>query len=146
MAQGETNFKKKNCYLFECCSPNKPMSSRAFTTRVDFQRFGKCRVLPVTRYSAAAASAHSKKRLSGSSLDSVTSARAVTIVASMTVGDRHAYALVKRQLHQTVTAPVAEIPHQDLIRTWISPVTRDRLTSHMARLRRGGAAGLLGPP
>jgi len=72
--------------------------------------------------------------------------RAVTIVASMTVGDRHAYALVKRQLHQTVTAPVAEIPHQDLIRTWISPVTRDRLTSHMARLRRGGAAGLLGPP
>ena len=49
--------------------PIRPKNSLALTTSVARQRLGKCRLLPVTRKSAPAASAHSKKRLSGSSGD-----------------------------------------------------------------------------
>ena len=54
---------------FRKLAPIMPRSSLALTTSVVFQRLGKCRLLPVTRKSAPAASAHSRKRLSGSSGD-----------------------------------------------------------------------------
>src|ERR1022692_1170018 len=57
---------------FRKLEPIMPRSSLALTTGVVFQRLGKCRLLPVTRKSAPAASAHSRKRLSGSSRDAET--------------------------------------------------------------------------
>src|ERR1019366_7883249 len=50
----------------------KCWSSLALTTWVVFQLLGTCRLLPVTRKLAPAASAHSRKRLSGSSGDDAT--------------------------------------------------------------------------
>ena len=61
--------------------------------------------------------------------------RAITLAAAMAAGDGHAYALAKRQLHQTVTAYAATVSDEDIIRAWTSPATRDRLATHLARLR-----------
>ena len=52
--------------------PIMPRSSLALTTWVVLQLLGTCRLLPVTRKLAPAASAHSRKRLSGSSGDAAT--------------------------------------------------------------------------
>src|ERR1039457_5523662 len=57
---------------FKKLEPILPKSSRVLTTSVVFQRLGKCFLLPVTRKSAPAASAHSRNRLSASSGDAET--------------------------------------------------------------------------
>src|ERR1022692_1295469 len=57
---------------FRKLEPIMPRSSLALTTWVVFQLLGTCRLLPVTRKLAPAASAHSRKRLSGSSGDAAT--------------------------------------------------------------------------
>ncbi len=64
--------------------------------------------------------------------------RAITMAA----GDGYSYALAERQLHQRVTAHAAKVPDKGIIRAWTSPTTRDRLTTHMARLRRRGRPDL----
>jgi enoyl-CoA hydratase/carnithine racemase len=63
--------------------------------------------------------------------------RATALATRLAGHDASAYALEKRRLHRPVRDAVAAVDDQDVVSAWTSAATRDRLTSEMAKLRRG---------